>query len=125
MTPTRVRAITIGVCVICVAAMIASAITKEVGAVITFGLLSTSAISTLMVTFALVGNMDPASTSAGSGVVKSSSGASESGAKGQLDQTESAARELEGHISALVLEGVPEDRLRALVKVAVKVGKTL
>lgn len=103
ITATAVRRVVVAACVLGVAAMIASAVTRHVGAVVTFGLVTASAIVCLMVATAVA---QPPSR------------------PGPSAPDEEQARVVEGLVRSIVAAGTSEDEARRLVREAYRLGRS-
>ena len=97
MTPRAVRLVVMAVCVAGIAGMIAGSIADNNAVAMTFGLATAVAVLCLIVVNAVVGGPgDP----------------------------ELTARDVEYRVDRLVEQGADEGELRALVRAAVKLGRT-
>jgi hypothetical protein len=98
MTPRTVRRLVIVTCVGGIAGMIAGSIADNNAIAMTFGLLTAVAVLCLIVVTAVTRPADPA-------------------------EVEAAGAAVEARIAELVEDGVPEGRLRDLVRAAVDLGR--
>ena len=108
MTLRAVRSAVAAVCVVGIAGMIASSVAGSTGAAITFGLVTVVAILCSMVATAVTGGPRR-------GDAPPARGEGEGGALGN---------EIEALVRALVEDGADEDRVRRLVRDAVRFGRS-
>jgi len=110
MRPRTIRRIVVAVCICGIAGMIISSILSSTGGAITFGLLTAVAVVTLIVL----------TTAVGSEAYRTEANVMAS----PMITDEAAAENLERQITTLVSEGVDEDRLRDLVRDAIRLGRS-
>ena len=101
MTPRALRRIVVGVCAVGIGGMIASSVAASTGGVLTFGLVTATAVLCLMVATAVSGG----------------------GATGATPAEEARAARVEDMVARLVAAGADEAQVRALVREAVRLGR--
>jgi hypothetical protein len=101
VSPVAVRRVVIGVCVAGIAGMIVSSIADNNGAALTAGLVTAVAVLCLIVATAVTGQGRVAAES----------------------HLELLAADVEDRVAEVVAEGASEERVRALVGAAVKLGR--
>jgi hypothetical protein len=110
MPPRTIRRIVVAVCICGIAGMIVSSIVSSTGGAITFGLVTAVAVVTLIVLTAAVG--------------AEAYRAEANGGAAPPITDEVAAQRLEQQIGSMVADGADEDRLRDLVRDAIRLGRS-
>lgn len=103
MSPRAVRRLVLVVFAGGIAGMIVSSIAASTGAAMTFGLLTAGAAIALILVTSVAGGA----------------------AFGGPDVDEDAAMRVESHVQSLVDQGAHEDDVRALVRAAVRLGRSM
>lgn len=106
MTTRSVRRVVMAVCLAGTVGMIVASIADSTGAALTFGLLTTAAVVCLVVATAVT--RSPASAAGGP----------------LRAPDEDQARRVEALVAGLVAAGADEDQVRALVREAVRLGRS-